>query len=272
MLGALLTTPDAAGQNRIVNGGFEDGLNNWLLGNGFDGTVNVATTSTDTPSGSGNSADLDINESLGLPWLIQDVPVTVGEMVSLSASVREARQFIPPGTNPSFPEGVDAWIAAQIYMLPNSESGTILSYGFTTYTSPTWETKGFEIEVPAGATIARVLFTPQDPDFGVGTGRYLIDDVSLTVPDDGLIGDYNQNNVVDAADYSVWRDTLGSTTSLDADGDDSGTVDAADYDVWTANFGETGSVTGATASVPEPTALTLACVFFLATLWWRRHR
>ena len=31
--------------------------------------------------------------------------------------------------------------------------------------------------------------------------------------------DYNRNGVVDAADYIVWRGTLGSTTILDADGD-----------------------------------------------------
>ena len=55
-----------------------------------------------------------------------------------------------------------------------------------------------------------------------------------------LVGDYNGDGSVNAADYTVWRDTLGSTTDLRANGDDSNSaIDTADYRVWTANFGET---------------------------------
>jgi hypothetical protein len=50
-------------------------------------------------------------------------------------------------------------------------------------------------------------------------------------------GDYNKDGTVNAADYTVWRDTLGSTTNLRADGDKSGTVDQLDYDYWKARFG-----------------------------------
>ncbi len=52
-----------------------------------------------------------------------------------------------------------------------------------------------------------------------------------------VAGDYNQNTVVDAADYIVWRDTLNSTTDLRADGDDSGTIDQPDYAYWRSRFG-----------------------------------
>ena len=41
-----------------------------------------------------------------------------------------------------------------------------------------------------------------------------------------LPGDYNFNGVVDAADYIVWRKSLGSTNDLRADGDGNGSVDA----------------------------------------------
>ncbi|MEZ6100578.1 MAG: LamG-like jellyroll fold domain-containing protein [Pirellulaceae bacterium] len=66
-----------------------------------------------------------------------------------------------------------------------------------------------------------------------------------------LPGDYNRNGVVDAADYTVWKDNFGSNSALDADGNDNGVIDAADYTIWKDNFGNTLSV-AAVASVPEP--------------------
>jgi hypothetical protein len=70
-----------------------------------------------------------------------------------------------------------------------------------------------------------------------------------------LAGDYNRNNAVDAADYVLWRKTLGMTSLLLADGSGptpgvpNGVVDQPDYDYWSANFGTTsesggGSETG----------------------------
>lgn len=60
-----------------------------------------------------------------------------------------------------------------------------------------------------------------------------------------LAGDYNLDGTVDAADYTVWRDTLGSTTDLRANGDNTGAsmnvIDTADYAIWGANFGNTST-------------------------------
>lgn len=52
-----------------------------------------------------------------------------------------------------------------------------------------------------------------------------------------LRGDYNSNGVVDAADFTVWRDNLGSTLAFHADGNRDGQVNMADYIVWADNFG-----------------------------------
>jgi hypothetical protein len=59
---------------------------------------------------------------------------------------------------------------------------------------------------------------------------------------DRLQGDFNLDGIVNAADYTVWRDALGQTgvtpfSGADANGD--GVIDSTDYQLWKANFGAT---------------------------------
>jgi hypothetical protein len=74
------------------------------------------------------------------------------------------------------------------------------------------------------------------------------------------VADYNRDGIVDAADYTVWRYSLGSTMNLAADGNQNGTIDSGDYDVWKMHFGESALGSGAGASlaarqtVAEPAA------------------
>jgi formylglycine-generating enzyme required for sulfatase activity len=83
-----------------------------------------------------------------------------------------------------------------------------------------------------------------------------------------LPGDYNSDGEVNAADYTVWRDTLGSFEDLRANGDDTGPseqyIDEADYLVWKNNFGSNGGA-GATSAVPVPEPSTL--LLFAAPLF-----
>ena len=85
--------------------------------------------------------------------------------------------------------------------------------------------------------------------------------LSVTLP-----GDFNINGIVDAADYTVWRDGLGTIYTQ------------SDYDVWKAHFGESldagngaaGYPLGASAAslspaVPEPTTGLL--VFLGLAVW-----
>ena len=74
-------------------------------------------------------------------------------------------------------------------------------------------------------------------------------------------GDYNGDGAVDTADYVVWRNSLGSTSNLVADGSGNGVVDSADYDFWRQRIGTNpGAGAGAQNSlaVPEPAAACLA--------------
>ena len=66
-----------------------------------------------------------------------------------------------------------------------------------------------------------------------------------------LIGDYNLNGAVDAADYALWRNTRDSTTDLRADGNGDGVVNDADRLVWRANFGRTAGSMGQGAGSME---------------------
>ena len=56
-----------------------------------------------------------------------------------------------------------------------------------------------------------------------------------------LAGDYNRDSVVDARDYTVWRDSLGQFVANfhAADGNGNGVIDQADYNAWKSNLGAT---------------------------------
>jgi hypothetical protein len=73
-----------------------------------------------------------------------------------------------------------------------------------------------------------------------------------------LIGDFNNDGVVDAADYVVWRNALPSATLRNDR--TPGVVDASDYADWRANFGKSQPASSAALggnSVPEPASILL---------------
>lgn len=72
------------------------------------------------------------------------------------------------------------------------------------------------------------------------------DALKANISFDQLAGDFNNDGIVDAADYAVWRDGL-NTTFIQAD-----------YTVWRDHYGATSAVS--TNTVPEPTAMLYLCV------------
>jgi T5SS/PEP-CTERM-associated repeat protein len=136
----------------------------------------------------------------------------------------------------------------------------------------------FPLLTAAGGIEAQSLLldAPELPDgldwrLQVGANQVVVSVVTPTIA-----GDYNGNGVVDAADYTVWRDLLGKDgIALAADGTGSGgglpdgVVDQFDYDLWVEHFGETadggegsaanapGDSPGANHAVPEPSVWVL---------------
>jgi hypothetical protein len=141
------------------------------------------------------------------------------------------------------------------------------------------------IQVPPGG--GNIMFGHSDINAGASTDplRFdllftLIDNIkvaTVTAPP-AVNPDFNNNNVVDAADYVVWKNNVGLTgTGTRATGDANGdtNVNQADYDLWRAGFGTAippGSALA--AAVPEPASiasLVLGCIGFALLRRERRH-
>lgn len=86
----------------------------------------------------------------------------------------------------------------------------------------------------------------------IGSAALLADNTFTEVIDNlSLAGDYNLDGVVNAADYTVWRDGNSPDSSQ------------AGYDLWSDNYGKSNAPA---ASIPEPTAGLIACIATLLGL------
>ena len=86
------------------------------------------------------------------------------------------------------------------------------------------------------------LFDQRGNGFGrVSDGRIDMGAFEVQVASSTSPGDFNADGIVNAADYTVWRDNDGAATeaTLNNNGDGLNGVDSADYDVWVNNFGAT---------------------------------
>jgi len=148
-----------------------------------------------------------------------------------------------------------AQLAGSVFVSPIAGFVPLLGQTFTIISAPGGVSGSFT-HVDQAAAVPDGLF------FNV---KYSPTLVQLVVVD-ALPGDYNHNGVVDAADYTVWRDTLGAavTAFSGADGNGNGVIDQADYDTWKTFFGNTaapgagsGALAAAPIAVPEPSSLAL---------------
>jgi GH35 family endo-1,4-beta-xylanase len=96
-------------------------------------------------------------------------------------------------------------------------------------------------------------------------------DLEIALP--FLLGDYNRDGAVDAADFVMWQKTLNTSVSVagkGADGNHDGVINIDDYLVWQKHAGNV-LPGGGSGNVPEPAAAVLAfCASAILVLTRRR--
>jgi hypothetical protein len=242
------------------------------VGLGLSNTFTTGTTGPDvgyTAQPNAVRADLFYASSAGNGFVFATKD---GTQTNGANNVAGSNSLIPDGTYHVVFDYVPATDTGSAGTAGSSMSASVTN-GTTTWSatlSPLlnapWFFDGFSLDSfgviarsTSGATLNGVFdFNISNLDYTGGT-EY----VPPSVP-----GDYNNNGVVDGADYVLWRD--GGPLANEVD--NPGTVNAADYTEWRARFGNTsgaGSGLGAGA-VPEPTAALLALLAGLATIAsWR---
>ena len=247
------------------------------------GTVTVDNLDITTGGGSGHGAN-DANDTLSVSLTVLDhatpswdgtsavdsLTYDFGSVTQGSANPTFDFSMFDFGTNPSFTASLDfdsvtpagnsdiltTNLAASAGVLT---IGGGLSHAFTAMLDT----------ATAGIFSATYSLLLSDENIaGAQNNMPLTLTLTGTIAAAALTGDYNGDGIVDAADYTVWRDTFGATVTANsgADGDGDGMIDDGDYQAWIDHFGETspGSGAGASAShvgaVPEPGGMFLFAI------------
>ena len=134
-------------------------------------------------------------------------------------------------------------------------------------------------ELPLGRAYDNSVFGANDGDltfsYGIAGSSRLMTGVVSYVASGGVIGDYSGNGVVDAADYTVWRNHLGQSFDLPnrdpANG--TGVISPADYTSWKSRFGSAGSgaSSASAGAVPEPKSAVLLILGIFGIVARRRQ-
>jgi hypothetical protein len=170
--------------------------------------------------------------------LLQDLTTVPDQKYTVSFWIAATSTSVgnPSGINPVWDEnrGNQASMPVGQLFAPATNTGPV-PYQF------------FSFLETASSSVTRLDFHATDVN-----GSILLDNVAMTPV--AIPGDYNLDGQVGPDDYMVWKSTFGSTSQLASDGNGDNVVDAADYTVWRDHL-TTGS--GAAAAVPEPRAIVL---------------
>ena len=264
---------------------FQDGTTqNWGIGQG--GAQPVGNVPDAGPSGAGDDAlfmDTDVHGSGRLlvintvqwtgDWSATGLAQVSMDVRNPNASSLSMRLGIAgPGGVTSFGGG-DTYVTNAISVPADdawhSITFDVLAENFTAL-------GGMDLAAAlAEVTHVRILNNAAQSFIGDLGGAFYLDNILAVGAAANVDGDYNGNGIVDAADYTVWRDTEGQGgPNLPADGNGDMSVNSADYDYWKERFGnESGAgavaTNGAGLAIPEPAGVLLAVMLLLVACMWR---
>ncbi len=183
----------------------------------------------------------------------------VADVSSAALAVNGSNQFGLSTTNLTFTSGSLAY---------RDSNGVVVGAGSIVGEGGLLTGNGTLGTLSQGGRVYETLTLPMDSSFVLTNASATIN-LTLTgqlfatylIPSTN--GDYNQNGKVDAADYVVWRNSMGQTgVGLAADGNGDNQITSADRTVWRSKFGQpAGSGAGEgqsfAAAVPESSSLVL---------------
>ncbi|MEO1495774.1 MAG: family 16 glycosylhydrolase [Planctomycetota bacterium] len=241
----------------VVNGGFDENggsLNDWQTWNDSGANLSVSPSHATVGDSSLRLAAAGTSTSAGA---YQSIAIDGGERLRA-----RAHSLVPAGD--AFDGGSDVAMKVEFYSTLGGDYGSpaflgeqILTIADATHELDVWRQNELVVDAPLNAVEARYTFIVDGSGGSQGVG-YL--DAASLVAVPALDGDFNFDGRVDAADYTVWRDTLGSPHQLAADADRNGVVEVADYAWWYTAMNATN-----VTAVPEPTAAWL-CLTVMAGL------
>jgi glucosylceramidase len=244
------------------NGGFDDGgfhvgggsLDGWTV---FGNTIGNVSAGNQAVHAGDKSLKLfgQFSGSNNISGVSQGITVEGGDEVTatLSAFVRSADSIA--GTNNYAQMKIEFYdqyggVFGSVNFL--GEQQFVIADGSTA--NDVWHDRQLVGVAPAGSVEARLVLQFVQP--GTQSGAVHVDSVAFDVTNtSGIAGDFNDDGIVDVADYVVWRKNEGSDNALPNDNDLNTPVGQDHYDLWRSNFGAM-AVVGVSA-VPEPSGLPL---------------
>ena len=215
------------------------------------------------------------NGSTGLGWVIQraetfDVPTTT---LGPTETVVQLVNMKGGGESVQDIATTDWEVITTITLTGQASAWHNLSIDYDPVTGDAvakFDSQTFNID--AETNMAGTFYVGYREDLlgGFATARPPTYDIALAATEDA---DFNNDNIVDGADFLLWQRNAGGAGGLpQGDADGNGQVNAADLTIWKAQYGTSPAAVVA-AAVPEPRCCLLAGVAMLgAPLLARRSR